>query len=160
MVSSGLAPYKLPRALDSLLLYQQPSSTTLYYSYQERLSLTEAGLRNETGEITDNTINHTKGTCCPLSASLFPEDCVRLKLSSTRASQAGLRGPPVLLVYQRVMCGEGKLQTLPVLVRCGIISTYGHSSVGRAQVSKTWCRGFESLCPCHIHRPPFRGVFI
>ena len=33
VVSSGLAPYKLPRALASLLLYQQPSSTTLYYSY-------------------------------------------------------------------------------------------------------------------------------
>ena len=30
---TGLAPYKLPRALDSLLIYQQPSSTTLYYSY-------------------------------------------------------------------------------------------------------------------------------
>ena len=26
--------------------------------------------------------------------------------------------------------------------------SYGHSSVGRAQVSKTWCREFESLCPC------------
>ncbi len=35
VVSSGLAPYKLPRALDSLLIYQQPSSTTLYYSYLE-----------------------------------------------------------------------------------------------------------------------------
>ena len=53
VVSSGLAPYKLPRALDSLLIYQQPSSTTLYYSYQERSSLAEARLRNETGEITD-----------------------------------------------------------------------------------------------------------
>ena len=52
MVSSGLAPYKSPRALDSLLLYQQPSSTTLYYSYQEHLFLTKARLRNETGEIT------------------------------------------------------------------------------------------------------------
>ena len=52
MVSSGLAPYKLPRALDSLLIYQQPSSTTLYYSYQERSSMTEARLRNEAGEIT------------------------------------------------------------------------------------------------------------
>ena len=31
---TGLAPYKLPRALVSLLLYQQPSSTTLYYSHQ------------------------------------------------------------------------------------------------------------------------------
>ncbi len=33
MVSSGLAPYKLPRALDSLLIYQQPSSTISPYSY-------------------------------------------------------------------------------------------------------------------------------
>ncbi len=32
-----------------------------------------------------------KGTCCPSSTSSFPEDCVRLKLSSTRASQAGLK---------------------------------------------------------------------
>ena len=53
--------------------------------------MTEARLRNEAGEITDNTINHTKGTFCPSSASSFPEDCVCLKLSSTRASQAGLR---------------------------------------------------------------------
>ena len=53
--------------------------------------MTEARLRNEAGEITDNTINHIKGTFCPSSASSFPEDCVRLKLSSTRASQAGLR---------------------------------------------------------------------
>ena len=35
VVSSGLASYKLPRALVSLLIYQQPSSTTLYYSYLE-----------------------------------------------------------------------------------------------------------------------------
>ena len=35
VVSSGLAPYKPPRALGSLLLYQQPSSTTLYYSCLE-----------------------------------------------------------------------------------------------------------------------------
>ena len=49
---TGLAPYKLPRALDSLLIYQQPSSTTLYYSYQECSSLTEARLSNEAGEIT------------------------------------------------------------------------------------------------------------
>ena len=27
---------------------------------------------------------------------------------------------------------------------------YGHSSVVRAQVSKTWCREFKSLCPCQI----------
>ena len=47
-----LAPYKLPRALDSLLLYQQPSSTTLYYSYLGMLALADVRLRNETGEIT------------------------------------------------------------------------------------------------------------
>ena len=52
VVSSGLAPYKLPRALDSLLIYQQPSSTTLYYSHQERSSLARVRLSNETGEIT------------------------------------------------------------------------------------------------------------
>ncbi len=52
VVSSGLAPYKLPRALDSLLLYQQPSSTTLYYSYLGMPALIEIRLRNETREIT------------------------------------------------------------------------------------------------------------
>ena len=31
------------------------------------------------------------GVFCPSSTSSFPEDCARLKLSSTRASQAGLR---------------------------------------------------------------------
>ena len=52
MVSSGLAPYKLPRALDSLLLYQQPSSTTLYYSYLRVSALIEIRLSNETRGIT------------------------------------------------------------------------------------------------------------
>ena len=47
-----MAPYKLPRALDSLLLYQQPSSTTLYYSYLGIPTLIEARLRNEAREIT------------------------------------------------------------------------------------------------------------
>ena len=51
MVSSGLAPYKLPRALDSLLIYQQPSSTTLYYSYLRVSVLIEIRLRNETGKL-------------------------------------------------------------------------------------------------------------
>ena len=50
---TGLAPYRLPRALDSLLLYQQPSSTTLYYSYIRMLASTEVRQSNETGEITD-----------------------------------------------------------------------------------------------------------
>ena len=48
---TGLAPHKLPRALVSLLMYQQPSSTTLYYSYQKHPSQTEAGLRSETGKL-------------------------------------------------------------------------------------------------------------
>ena len=52
VVSSDLATHKSPLAIVTLLLYQQSSSTTLYYSYQERLSLTEARLRNEAGEIT------------------------------------------------------------------------------------------------------------
>ena len=86
-VLDRLAPYKLPRALDSLLLYQQPSSTTLYYSYLGIPTLIEIRLRNETGEIT----GVPKGTCCPSSALSFPEDCARLKLSSARASQAGLK---------------------------------------------------------------------
>ena len=51
MVSSGLTPYKLPRALDSLLLYQQPSSTTLYYSYLGMPALIEIRLRNEAGKL-------------------------------------------------------------------------------------------------------------
>ena len=47
---TGLAPYKLPRALDSLLIliYQQPSSTTLYYSYLRVSALIEIRLSNET----------------------------------------------------------------------------------------------------------------
>ena len=51
VVSSGLAPYKLPRALDSLLLYQQPSSTTLYYSYLETPYLID-GRQEQWGEET------------------------------------------------------------------------------------------------------------
>ena len=51
VVSSGLAPYKLPRALDSLLLYQQPSSTTLYYSYLGMLCLID-GRQEQWGEET------------------------------------------------------------------------------------------------------------
>ena len=50
-VLDRLAPYKLPRALDSLLLYQQPSSTTLYYSYLGIPTLIEIRLRNEAGKL-------------------------------------------------------------------------------------------------------------
>ena len=39
MVSSDLATYKTPRAIAVKLLYQQPSSTTLYYSYLGMLVL-------------------------------------------------------------------------------------------------------------------------
>ena len=34
----------------------------------------------------------------------------------------------------------------------------GYSSVGRAVVSKTTCRGFESYCPCHMDKLVYRGV--
>ena len=92
MVSSGLALHKLPRALDSLLLYQQPSSTTLYYSYPGIFALIEARLSNETKEITDITFLPPQRVSFVLRLrQSFPEDCVRLKLSSTRASQAGLK---------------------------------------------------------------------
>ena len=50
-VLDRLATHRSPRAIVNLLIYQQPSSTTLYYSYQEHLFLTKARLRNETGEI-------------------------------------------------------------------------------------------------------------
>ena len=78
---TGLAPYKLPRVLDSLLLYQQPSSTTLYYSYLGMPALIEIRLSNETREITytPTTISAPKGVCCLSSTSSFPEDCARLK---------------------------------------------------------------------------------
>ena len=69
---TGLAPYKLPRALVSLLLYQQPSSTTLYYSYLGMLVLIEIRLRSETGEITDITFpSASKGVFRPSSASVI-----------------------------------------------------------------------------------------
>ena len=123
MVSSGLAPYKLPRALDSLLLYQQPSSTTLYYSYLGIPASTEVKPRNETGEIIDITfLPHQRVSFVLRLRQSFPEDCARLKLSSARASQAGLkemmtrrrvravvtsnpgkRRPPVLLVQRGAM---------------------------------------------------------
>ena len=51
VVSSGLTPYKLPRALASLLIYQQPSSTTLYYSYLETPYLID-GRQEQWGEET------------------------------------------------------------------------------------------------------------
>lgn len=36
----------------------------------------------------------------------------------------------------------------------------GHSSVGRALVSKTKCREFESLCPCRTTKTAFPAVFL
>ena len=36
----------------------------------------------------------------------------------------------------------------------------GHSSVGRALVSKTKCREFESLCPCRTTKTTFPAVFL
>ena len=55
-----MAPYKLPRALDSLLIYQQPSSTILYYSYIRMLALAEVRLRSEIGKIADALIRKVK----------------------------------------------------------------------------------------------------
>ena len=140
MVSSGLATYRSPRVLASLLLYQQPSSTTLYYSYLGILTLIKDRLRNETWgnyrhinkikprsseqgvwspQTWRRTSHHVQllSSCYinslrqpyrpalthyhPLShqrvsfvlrlRQSFPEDCARLKLSSARASQAGLK---------------------------------------------------------------------
>ena len=80
MVSSGLAPHKPPRALDSLLIYQQPSSTTLYYSYQEHLFLTKARLRNETREITGvNTL--VRVTHLASSGPSTPAGCIRIGIT-------------------------------------------------------------------------------
>ena len=73
MVSSDLATYKIPRALDSLLLYQQSSSTTSPYSYAHHL------------------LPHPRMSFVLRLRQSFPEDCARLKLSSARASQAGLK---------------------------------------------------------------------
>ena len=89
-----LAPYKLPRVLVSLLIliYQQSLSTTLYYSYLGMPALIEIRSRNGAGEITDITFLTPQRVSFVLRLrQSFPEDCVRLKLSSTRASQAGLR---------------------------------------------------------------------
>ena len=33
--------------------------------------------------------------------------------------------------------------------RASLSLLQGHSSIGRASVSKTEGRGFEALCPCH-----------
>ena len=54
--------------------------------------LIEARLRNETGGITDITLLPSQRVSFVLRLrQSFPEDCARLKLSSARASQAGLK---------------------------------------------------------------------
>ena len=125
-VLDRLAPHKLPRALDSLLLYQQPSSTTLYYSYPGIFALIKVRLRNETGKL-----HAPKGTCCPSSTSPFPEDCAHLKpelcheparrvwgkwwcrwrMRGWLSKVVEMRRPPVLLVQTQTIHGW-KLQTL------------------------------------------------
>ena len=73
-------------------MYQQPSSTTLYYSYLGMPALIEIRLRNEAREITDITfLPHQRVSFVLRLRQSFPEDCARLKLSSARASQAGLK---------------------------------------------------------------------
>ena len=39
-------------------------------------------------------------------------------------------------------------------------SAKGYSSVGRASVSKTECRGFKSFCPCQTKKPSIRAAFL
>ncbi len=51
VVSSGLATQRAPLAIASLLLYQQPSSTTLYYSHLETPYLID-GRQEQWGEET------------------------------------------------------------------------------------------------------------
>ena len=85
---SGLSPsicwtgwhrIKLPRAIANLLLYQQPSSTTLYYSYPRMPALIEIRSRNGAGEITDMTfLAHQRVSFVLRLYQPFPEDCVRL----------------------------------------------------------------------------------
>ena len=41
-----------------------------------------------------------------------------------------------------------------------LIHTQGYSSVGRAVVSKTTCRGFKSYCPCKKETVPLGAVFL
>ena len=54
--------------------------------------MTEVRLSNETGELQTQTLLITlRVLLCLSSTSSFPEDCARLKLSSARASQAGLK---------------------------------------------------------------------
>ena len=72
MVSSDLATHKTPRAIANLPLYQQSSSTTLYYSYLGMSASTEVKPRNETGEITDITFLPPQGGVFrPSSASVI-----------------------------------------------------------------------------------------
>ena len=74
MVSSGLAPHKLPRALVSLLIYQQPSSTTLYYSYLRVSALIEVRPWNETR---GNYIRINIKSCSPEQAVWSPQTPAR-----------------------------------------------------------------------------------
>ena len=56
------------------------------------LALTEVRPRNETGEIIDIAFLPPQRVSFVLRLrQSFPEDCARLKLSSARASQAGLK---------------------------------------------------------------------
>ena len=55
--------------------------------------MTEAGLSSETREITcvSTSLAHQRVSIVLRLRQSFPEDCARLKLSSARASQAGLK---------------------------------------------------------------------
>ena len=148
MVSSGLAPYKLPRALDSLPIYQQPSSTTLYYSHQEYPSSTEVGLRNETGGITDITFLPPQKVSFVLRLrQSFPEDCARLKLSSARASQAGLKEMMMQTKSERLQ---------PSSLPPSAPLSSAHSPLG-SYCRRRSCRGAYCECLCDSHHSPRPG---
>ena len=88
-----MAPYKLPRALVSLLMYQQPSSTTLYYSYLGMFVLIKVRPWNETGEITDITFLPPQRVSFVLRLrQSFPEDCARLKPEQCTSQPGGSEG--------------------------------------------------------------------
>ena len=115
-VLDRLAPYKLPRALDSLLIYQQPSSTTLYYSYQEHLFLTKARLRNETG----GNYRHNLSFCLKGCLSSFV--CVSHFLKTVHAWSSAVH-EPARRVWGKWWC-RWRMRTI-------VMSSLGSELVGR-----------------------------
>ena len=65
-----------------------------------------------------------------------------------------------MLIFKYLLKNSLKYDKIDIEITfkiCYIISvaknyTQGYSSVGRAAVSKTACRGFKSFCPCQIYK--------